>query len=89
MIVEIKPNTHTQLQKDNVIYTHLKIKHISLTHKYILTKNDKLFCVDCNTDLTIKHILTNCTEFNTERKKNTTDTPKSKTSSTKSNQQKF
>ena len=67
---KLQPNTRTQLKrKDSVIYTRLKIGHTSLTHKYILTQNDKPFCVGCNTDLTIKHILTNCTEFNTERKK--------------------
>ena len=67
---KLQPNTHTQLKrKDSVIYTRLKIGHTSLTHKHILTRNDKPFCVGCNTDLTIKHILTNCTEFNTERKK--------------------
>ena len=52
-----------------MVLTRLRIGHSALTHRYILSQDDKPFCVSCNTDLTIKHILVNCTEFNDTRKK--------------------
>ena len=56
-------------RKDCVIFTRLKIGHTNLTHKYHLTREDIPFCVGCNTNFTIKHILTECKDFDDTRKK--------------------
>ena len=56
-------------RKDSVIFTRLKIGHTSLTHKFLLQGEDKPECISCNTDFTIKHILTECVEFQEERNK--------------------
>ena len=64
-----KRTPHHLNRKDSVVLTRLRIGHSALTHRYILSQDDKPFCVSCNTDLTIKHILTNCIEFDDTRKK--------------------
>ena len=56
-------------RKDSVVFTRLRIGHSALTHSYILTQDEKPFCISCNADLTIKHILTECIEFSNTRKK--------------------
>ena len=56
-------------RKDSVIFTRLKIGHTSLTHKFLLQGEEKPECISCNTDFTIKHILTECVEFQEERNK--------------------
>ena len=73
-LYKIKPNLKKQIRpqlnrKDSVILTRLRIGHSALTHNYILSQDDKPFCISCNVDLTIKHILTSCTEFNDTRRK--------------------
>ena len=67
---KLKKQIRPQLsRRDSVILTRLRIGHSALTHNYILSQDDKPFCISCNVDLTIKHILTNCTEFDDTRKK--------------------
>ena len=56
-------------RKDSVIYTRLKIGHSALTHRFLLSQDDKPFCISCNTDQSIKHILSECLEFSHIRKK--------------------
>ena len=56
-------------RRDCVVFTRLKIGHSPLTHQYLLTKDEKPFCVGCQKDFTIKHILTECSDFNEIRRK--------------------
>ena len=65
----IKQPSHQLNRKDSVVFTRLRIGHSALTHSYILTQDEKPFCISCNEDLTIKHILTKCMEFKNIRTK--------------------
>ena len=51
-------------RRDSVVLTRLKIGHTPLTHQFLLTQEEKPFCVSCQKDFTIRHILTDCAEFN-------------------------
>ena len=59
----IKRKGITLTRKNSVIYTRLKIGHSKLTHQYLVTNDDIPFCVGCQKNLTIKHILTECIDF--------------------------
>ena len=56
-------------RRDEVVLTRLRIGHTSLTHKYLLQGEEKPFCVGCDTDFTIRHILTECQDFGEIRRK--------------------
>ena len=56
-------------RRDEVIFTRLRIGHTALTHKYLLQGDEKPFCVGCDTDFTIRHILTECLDFGEIRRK--------------------
>ena len=49
--------------------TRCRIGHTRLTHAYLLTNEQPLFCISCNEPFTVKHFLISCTEFNYIRKK--------------------
>ena len=50
-------------RKNSVIYTRLKIGHPKLTHQFLVTNDDIPFCVGCQKNVTIKHILSECIDF--------------------------
>ena len=56
-------------RKENVIYTRIKIGHTQLTHSFLLKEENPPFCIRCNKNLTIKHILTECIEFKNQKEK--------------------
>ena len=56
-------------RKNSVIYTRLKIGHSKLTHQYLVTNDEIPFCVGCQKNFTIKHILTECLDFRDTREK--------------------
>ena len=71
---EIMPKLQPRKQdllprKDSVVFTRLKIGHTSLTHKFLLLREEKPFCVSCDCDYTVKHILLDCVELSYIRKK--------------------
>ena len=67
---KIKPRQKLGLtRRDCVVYTRIKIGHSALTHRFLLSGDQKPFCVGCNTDFTIKHILTDCADFIDIRKR--------------------
>ena len=56
-------------RRDSVVLTRLKIGHSPLTHQFLLTQKEKPFCVGCQKDFTIRHILTECSDFTEIRQK--------------------
>ena len=72
---EIKPNVgfwQTSLQKErhmSVILSRLRIGHTKFTHGYLMnTPHDPIpTCRECNTIVTVKHILCDCQNFNQQR----------------------
>lgn len=56
-------------RRDSVVLTRLKIGHSPLTHQFLLTQEEKPFCVGCQKNFTIRHILTECSDFHETRKK--------------------
>lgn len=56
-------------RKDQTILTRLRIGHSKLTHHHLLTKETPNECEQCNTILTIPHILLDCPIYIDERKK--------------------
>ncbi|XP_055590678.1 uncharacterized protein LOC129742761 [Uranotaenia lowii] len=47
--------------------TRLRIGHTRLTHLHLITRDDPPTCPSCNVQITIKHILTNCSLYHTHR----------------------
>ena len=56
-------------RRDGVKYTRLRLGHSHLTHSFLLKGEPPPLCVGCDKCLTIKHILTECVEFNDQREK--------------------
>ena len=56
-------------KRNEVILTRLRIGHTKLTHDYLMCTphKDIPYCNECNTVLTVKHILCDCRNFNFQR----------------------
>ena len=67
----IKPNIDVwpslTKRKMDVVLTRLRIGHCRLTHKHLFLKELSPICTHCNTTLSVKHILMDCSAFNTLR----------------------
>lgn len=50
-------------RKLDVILTRLRIGHTRLTHCYLLTRETAPSCNFCHSPLTIRHVLTSCSQF--------------------------
>jgi len=50
-------------RRDAVIINRLKIGHSRLKHSYLLSGEDQRTCTECDTVLTVKHILLDCPEL--------------------------
>ena len=50
-------------RRDQTVYTRCCIGHTRLTHANMLKGEDEPFCVACNTEMSIKHILLDCIDF--------------------------
>ncbi|XP_025405911.1 uncharacterized protein LOC112680124 [Sipha flava] len=72
---EIKPITDRWINPSNitrqqeVILTRLRIGHSWHTHKHLMDKTDSEPCITCGSNISIKHILLECRQFNEERTK--------------------
>lgn len=55
-------------RREEVILTRLRIGHTRLTHEYLMTRSSPPICRTCNTQLTVKHILTDCTQYADKRR---------------------
>lgn len=54
------------------VFTRLKIGHSYLTHAYLLRSEPPPFCIGCNEQITIEHLLTNCADYTHIRNKHYT-----------------
>merc|ERR1712098_156110 len=73
-LFKIRPNlkqrTSSHLsRRENVIITRLEIGHSKLTHQHLTLGEEPPFCIGCNCQLTIKHILIECIEYSEIRSK--------------------
>jgi len=72
---EIKPTTDRWINSSNItrqqeiILTRLRIGHSWHTHKHLMDKTDPEPCITCGSNITIKHLLLECRQFNEERTK--------------------
>ena len=62
-----KPPSVKLPRKEETIMHRLRIGHTWLTHCFILKKEPLPICVSCNTNLSVKHILLECTDFDQQR----------------------
>lgn len=67
-IEEWESSRHEERLKE-VILCRLRIGHTHLTHNFLLMKQDKPRCEDCDQELRVNHILLSCTKFEALRKK--------------------
>jgi len=71
---EIKNTIHTWpsppdfTRKMETSINRIRIGHTSLTHQYLMKKEDPPLCASCGTHLSIKHIITECLSYETERR---------------------
>ena len=61
--LEEKSHLCTKNRKQETLLSRLRIGHTWLTHSHLLKREEAPFCVPCNAPFTIKHILTECTDF--------------------------
>lgn len=54
-------------RREQVVINRLRIGHTRLTHQYLLKKEPPPICLNCNTQLTIKHLLTECPMYEEQR----------------------
>jgi hypothetical protein len=50
-------------RRQEVVITRYKIGHSLLTHSFLLNKNPPPTCDECHTDLSIHHIIQECTKY--------------------------
>lgn len=61
---QIMDHTYDRLnRRDSSVITRIKIGHSRLTHGHLMNKSNQPFCNICNTPITLKHLLTICTDF--------------------------
>ena len=51
-----------------MILSRLRIGHTYFTHNHLLKGEPPPFCVACNENMTVEHILTKCVDLTDERK---------------------
>lgn len=54
-------------RKDQVVLNRLRIGHCNITHIHLITKEEIKKCSRCDSNISIKHLLTECPMFNAER----------------------
>ena len=46
----------------------LRIGHTRLTHSCLLKREERPYCIGCDTPFTVRHFLLDCADFNRERR---------------------
>ena len=67
----IKPKSQTpqNRRRDETVLTRIRLGHSYMTHTYLLKNEDRPRCIQCNTDLSLHHILLDCVDFSDARKR--------------------
>lgn len=60
--------TNTPRKYESAI-NRLRIGHTHLTHSFLMKKEDPPTCLHCGVHLTVKHVLTECRAYSTEKRK--------------------
>ena len=61
---EKKSESNPHLLKQNF---HDRIGHTRLTHSCLLKREERPYCIGCDTPFTVRHFLLDCADFNRER----------------------
>lgn len=56
-------------KKNMVIYNRLRIGHSRLTHEHLIKNEDPPYCYECQTLVTIKHIISECPHYEEHRER--------------------
>ena len=70
---EIEPiiNHHRlvpKLSRREIVLARLRIGHTRLTHSCLLKREERPYCIGCDTPFTVRHFLLDCADFNRERR---------------------
>ncbi|MPC52791.1 hypothetical protein E2C01_046669 [Portunus trituberculatus] len=55
--------THIRDHCKQIVLARLRIGHIYLTQRYLLTRDPQPYCDDCLVPLTVRHLLVECLSF--------------------------
>ena len=61
------PSSFHKERKVEVVLTRLRIGHTRLTHGHLMERRHAPYCDNCIVPLTVKHIITECPDYNEER----------------------
>ena len=65
--IGITPLSGVYWCQDETVLRRCRIWHTLYTHSYILKGEDRPWCVGCDEDITVKHILLDCVDFSDQR----------------------
>lgn len=54
-------------RRDSVVLSRIRIGHTHLTHGYLMSQDPQPICLICSTQISIKHIIEECTLYRSER----------------------
>lgn len=54
-------------RKDETTINRLSIGYIRITHRFLVSNDEPPICEDCNTKITVKHIITECHVYQQKR----------------------
>lgn len=65
----VKPWSHKlKKRREQIIVTRLRIGHTKFSHGYLLNRSEPPICETCQTRLTVKHVLVECSKFRNLRR---------------------
>ena len=56
------PGSYDQNRKEQVVLTRCRIGHSKLTHSYLLNNEERLECIPCNFNGSLRHVLIVCVD---------------------------
>ncbi|KAJ8050286.1 hypothetical protein HOLleu_03427 [Holothuria leucospilota] len=65
-LYQVKPTVGTvgnaapRKRRDDLVLTRARIGHTYLTHAYLLHGEERPYCIHCDCDVTVSHILVDC-----------------------------
>ena len=55
-------------RRKEIILVRLRIGHTSLTHSYLLKREEQPYCIGCDTPFTVRNFLIDWADFDRERR---------------------